>query len=136
MYVGTLFIFGNDTNSYVAYADDLKLRHLDGTALIAILNAATIPGNILLGYFSDYSIRAAIVVSCIGSAFGCAFLWGLGTNTAMLVAFAIVYGFLGSSFQCLWSNMIGVISSELLYGPMFVPFTNPGLQRTTPLLHL
>lgn len=136
MYVGTLFIFGNDTNSYVAYADDLKLRYLDGTALIAILNAATIPGNILLGYFSDYSIRAAIVVSCVGSAFGCAFLWGLGTNTAMLVAFAIVYGFLGSSFQCLWSNMIGVISSELLYGPMFIPFTNPGLQRTTPLLHL
>lgn len=33
----------------------------------------------------------------------------------MLVAFAIVYGLLGSSFQCLWSNMIGVISSELLH---------------------
>lgn len=104
-----------DSNSYVAYADDLKLRHLNGTALIAILNAATIPGNILLGYFSDYSIRAVIIVSCIGSALGCAFLWGFGTNAGMLVAFAIVYGLLGSSFQCLWSNMIGVISSELLH---------------------
>lgn len=125
-----------DANSYVAYADDLKLRHINGTALIAILNAATIPGNILLGYFSDYSIRAVIIVSCVGSALGCAFLWGFGTNAGMLVAFAIVYGLLGSSFQCLWSNMIGVISSELLYGPMPIAFPNAGLQRMIPLLHL
>nr|KIR45767.1 monocarboxylic acid transporter [Cryptococcus bacillisporus CA1280] len=103
-----------------SYADDLKLRHLNGTALIAILNAATIPGNILLGYFSDYSIRAVIIVSCVGSALGCAFLWGFGTNAGMLVAFAIVYGLLGSSFQCLWSNMIGVISKDDPIAPSLV----------------
>ncbi|UOH82205.1 hypothetical protein LQV05_004901 [Cryptococcus neoformans] len=104
----------------LAYVDDLEMRRIDGTALIAILNAASVPGNTLLGYFSDYSLRAVIVVSCVGSALGCAFLWGFGMNPGVLIVFAIIYGLLGTSFQALWSNMIGVISKDDPIAPPLV----------------
>ncbi|AFR95822.1 monocarboxylic acid transporter [Cryptococcus neoformans C23] len=103
-----------------SYVDDLEMRRIDGTALIAILNAASVPGNTLLGYFSDYSLRAVIVVSCVGSALGCAFLWGFGMNPGVLIVFAIIYGLLGTSFQALWSNMIGVISKDDPIAPPLV----------------
>lgn len=95
------------------------MHRINGTALIAILNAASVPGNTLLGYCSDYSLRAVIIISCVGSALGCAFLWGFGTSPGVLIVFAIIYGLLGTSFQALWSNMIGVISSEPLERGLF-----------------
>ncbi|ODN91373.1 hypothetical protein L198_05885 [Cryptococcus wingfieldii CBS 7118] len=83
------------------------LPHPSGTALVSILNAASIPGTTHLGYLSDHlSIRVVISISSIGSSLACALLWGWGTNTAVLVVFAIVFGLLGPSFSALWSGMI------------------------------
>ncbi|TYJ55128.1 hypothetical protein B9479_004165 [Cryptococcus floricola] len=83
-----------------SFADDLSLTSPSGTALISILNAASIPGTALLGYLSDHlSIRVVISISSIGSSLACALLWGWGTNTAVLVVFAIVFGLLGPSFK-------------------------------------
>ncbi|WVQ82074.1 hypothetical protein IAT38_004202 [Cryptococcus sp. DSM 104549] len=96
-----------------SYAEDLKLSHPDGTALIAILNASSVPGNAFLGYLSDrFPLRAVMIFSCAGTSLACAFLWGFGTNSGMLVAFSVVFGLLGPSFCALWSKMIGVISKD------------------------
>lgn len=99
-----------------AYASSLNLLHPSGTGLIAILNAASVPGNTLLGYLSDrMPVRTVIVISCVGSGLSCAFLWGFGTNDGVLILFALIFGLLGPSFSAIWTQMIGVISSKLVF---------------------
>ncbi|ODN74829.1 hypothetical protein L202_07139 [Cryptococcus amylolentus CBS 6039] len=104
-----------------SFADDLSLTSPSGTALISILNAASIPGTALLGYLSDHlSIRVVISISSIGSSLACALLWGWGTNTAVLVVFAIVFGLLGPSFSALWSGMISIIAKDDPVAPTMI----------------
>ncbi|WVQ83811.1 hypothetical protein IAT38_005955 [Cryptococcus sp. DSM 104549] len=104
-----------------SYADDLKFTRPSGTGLISLMNAASVPGNALLGYLSDrYPVRGVILFSCLGSALSCAFLWGFGTNEGMLVAFALVFGLLGLSFSSVWSNMIGIIAKDDPIAPTLV----------------
>ncbi|WVR05479.1 hypothetical protein IAU60_002495 [Kwoniella sp. DSM 27419] len=99
-----------------SYADDLKLRHPDGTSLIAIMNASSVIGNGLLGWLSDrFSLKSTILLSCFGSALSCAFLWGFaGPNNSegVLIAFSVVFGLLGPSFSSLWSKMIGLVAGD------------------------
>ncbi|OXG17566.1 monocarboxylic acid transporter [Cryptococcus neoformans Ze90-1] len=96
-----------------SFADDLSLTRPSGTGLVAILNAASVPGNAILGIMSDHmSLRVVILISCIGSGLACAFLWGFGTNDGMLVAFTIIFGLLGPSFSALWTKMNAVISKD------------------------
>ncbi|WVQ65916.1 uncharacterized protein L199_004094 [Kwoniella botswanensis] len=96
-----------------SYADDLGLHSPNGTALVAILNAATAIGNGLLGYLSDkMSLRSTIFISCAGSAAACAFLWGFGQNSGVLVTFAIIFGLLGPSFSAVWSKIIHLVSRD------------------------
>ncbi|WWC85637.1 uncharacterized protein L201_000503 [Kwoniella dendrophila CBS 6074] len=96
-----------------SYADDLGLKNPNGTALVALLNAASAFGNGLIGYMSDrMSLRSTILISCVGSAASCAFLWGFGTNTGVLVAFAIIFGLLGPSFSSVWSHMIHLVAKD------------------------
>lgn len=98
---------------FLAFADDLSLTRPSGTGLVAILNAASVPGNAILGIMSDHmSLRVVILISCIGSGLACAFLWGFGTNDGMLIAFTIIFGLLGPSFSALWTKMNAVISSK------------------------
>ncbi|ODN82711.1 hypothetical protein, variant 1 [Cryptococcus amylolentus CBS 6039] len=96
-----------------SYADDLNLTSPSGTALISILNAASVPGNFLLGFMSDHiPLQIVISISCIGTALSCAFLWGWGTGGGTLVGFCIVFGLLGQSFTALWTQMIVYISKD------------------------
>nr|ODN85941.1 monocarboxylic acid transporter [Cryptococcus depauperatus CBS 7841] len=125
MFIGVMTILLTSLGNFVpslwlpSYANDLNLSKPNGTALIALLNAASIPGNALIGLLSDcLSLRAVILISCIGSSLSCAFLWGFGTNTAMLVAFVIIFGLLGLSFSALWSKIIGTIASKLVDDPI------------------
>ncbi|WVQ75332.1 hypothetical protein IAR50_004949 [Cryptococcus sp. DSM 104548] len=104
-----------------SYADELDLTKPSGTTLVAVLNAASIPGTALLGYLSDHlSLRTVISISSVGSALACAFLWGFGTNGAVLVVFAILFGLLGPSFSALWSGMISIIAKDDPLAPPIV----------------
>ncbi|KGB76177.1 monocarboxylic acid transporter [Cryptococcus deuterogattii 99/473] len=119
MFMGVMTILLTSLGNFIpslwlpSYADDLNLHNPSGTALIAILNGASVPGNALLGFLSDrFPLRVAITLSCVGSALACAFLWGFGMNAGMLITFAVVFGLLGPSFSAVWSKMIGVISMD------------------------
>ena len=93
-----------------------------GTGLIAIMNgtsppwnllisAASVPGNALLGHFTDrMPINIAVFASSVAAAASCLFFWGFGTHEAVLVVFAILYGLFGLSFTALWFRIIGVIA--------------------------
>ncbi|KAE8543308.1 hypothetical protein D1P53_000010 [Cryptococcus gattii VGV] len=125
--IGTLTIFLISLGNFIpslwlpTYASSLNLLHPSGTGLIAILNAASVPGNTLLGYLSDrMPVRTVIVISCVGSGLSCAFLWGFGTNDGVLILFALIFGLLGPSFSAIWTQMIGVISKDDLISPPLV----------------
>lgn len=80
-----------------AFAADLGLAN-QGTLIISILNLASVPGLLLVGWLSDrLPLKSMILVTCLGSALSCIFLWGFATNFAMLAVFAVVFGFLGLS---------------------------------------
>ncbi|WRT63482.1 uncharacterized protein IL334_000387 [Kwoniella shivajii] len=119
LYLGIMTIGITSLGNFVpslwlpSYADDLGLHNPDGTALVAILNAATALGNGLLGYLSDrLSLRSTIIISCAGSAAACAFLWGFGKNSGVLVTFAVVFGLLGPSFSAVWSKIIHLVAKD------------------------
>ncbi|WWC88807.1 uncharacterized protein L201_003720 [Kwoniella dendrophila CBS 6074] len=119
LYLGILVIGVPSLGNFVpslwlpSYADDLGLHNPNGVALVAILNASTGFGNGLLGYLTDkISLRSTILISCVGSALACAFLWGFGKNPGILVTFAIVFGLLGPSFSACWSKIIHLVSRD------------------------
>lgn len=125
--IGTITIFLISLGNFIpslwlpAYASSLKLTHPSGTGLIAILNAASVPGNTLLGYLSDHMpVRTVIVISCVGSGLSCAFLWGFGSTDGVLILFALIFGLLGPSFSAIWTQMIGLICKDDLISPPLV----------------
>ncbi|OCF78560.1 monocarboxylic acid transporter [Kwoniella mangroviensis CBS 8886] len=96
-----------------SFVDEMGMTKPNGTVLIAILNAASVPGNALLGYLSDkLPLKWTVLISCLGSALSCAFLWGFGTNSGVLVSFAVTFGLLGLSFTTLWTKMVGAVSRD------------------------
>ncbi|WWC70632.1 uncharacterized protein I206_104583 [Kwoniella pini CBS 10737] len=119
LYLGMMVIGVTSLGNFVpslwlpSYVDDLGLNKPNGTALVAILNAATAIGNGLLGWLSDRtSLRTTILISCVGSAAACAFLWGFGKNSGVLVTFAIIFGLLGPSFSAVWSKIIHLVARD------------------------
>lgn len=66
----------------------------DGATLVALMNAASIVGLILLGIMTDrMPLRFVVGFSCFGSALSCLALWGFaGHSSGMLLAFVITFG--------------------------------------------
>lgn len=96
-----------------AFAGDLGLSSSDGVLLLSLMNIASIPGLLLLGYLSDrIPIRYVICFSCIGSAFACLCLWGFAKNIKVLTVFSIVFGVTGLSFASVWTKLITIISGQ------------------------
>lgn len=95
------------------YAESVRATKPDGTALLAIMNAASVPGNTLIGFLSDrYPTRIVIPITCTIASLACLVLWGLGTTDGLLVAFSVVWGFTALSFVGTWSKMITIISKD------------------------
>ncbi|WWC92205.1 uncharacterized protein L201_007159 [Kwoniella dendrophila CBS 6074] len=118
-YLGAVIIGLTSMGSFIpslwlpSFVDEMGLRKPDGTALIAILNASSVPGNALMGWLSDrLALKWTVLISCLGGALSCAFLWGFGTNSGVLIAFAITFGLLFTSFTTLWTKMVAVISLD------------------------
>lgn len=84
-----------------------------GVILISVMNIASVPGLLILGYLSDrMPVRVVLTISCGGAALACLTLWGLATNTATLFAFAVVFGFLGLAFPSVWTRFITIVSNN------------------------
>jgi len=56
--------------------------------------------------------RVSIFISCTLSALAVLVIWGLGTSSALLIAFSVLWGLTALSFVGLWSKMITRICSE------------------------
>lgn len=96
-----------------SYAASIGAKKPDGAAIVAIMNAITIPGQMLSGYISDrMSTRMAVVAATTIAAVSCVTLWGFGTSEGLLVTFAVVWGLTGGSMAGYWGKMITIIARE------------------------
>lgn len=119
IWIGTAIILSTSMGNFLpslwipSYAEAIRAHRPNGTALVAIMNAASVPGNTLTGYLSDrLPTRVVVTLSCTLAAVACLTLWGMGTSEGLLVAFSVVWGFTALSFVGTWSKMITIISSE------------------------
>ncbi|KAJ7162104.1 MFS general substrate transporter, partial [Mycena filopes] len=104
-YVPTLYL--------PSFAADTGLSDAAGSLTLSMLNGASVPGLIFLGWLSDhFDLRISIVVSGLGSALAVFRLWGLSKSLAQLMVFSFVYGFLGASWSALWPRFIAAIVGD------------------------
>ncbi|EJD38780.1 MFS general substrate transporter [Auricularia subglabra TFB-10046 SS5] len=76
------------------YASDLGFSATMASLTAALINGASVPGAILIGWASDkYNIRVIILASTTSSAAAVFLLWGLSNSVAALLVFATLFGF-------------------------------------------
>ncbi|KAJ6538885.1 MFS general substrate transporter [Mycena vulgaris] len=96
-----------------SFAADLGLDEAAGSATLSVLNGASVPGLIFLGWLSDrYDLRISMLFSTLGSALAVFLLWGLSESLPPLLIFSFIYGFLGPSWSALWPRFITSIVGD------------------------
>ncbi|KAK3340688.1 major facilitator superfamily domain-containing protein [Neurospora tetraspora] len=74
---------------------------------LLLLNVASVFGCVAMGWFIDrLDVTTCIMLSTAGTVLGTFFLWGFGTNLAVLYVFCVVYGFFAGSFVSTWPGMM------------------------------
>ena len=97
----------------VSYASTIGLSRNVGTLMIALLNATSIPGSVVLGMLIDrYAVSNVILISTLGSTVAVLLFWGLANQVALLAIFAIFYGFFAGGFSATWSGVMQQLKRE------------------------
>ncbi|KAF5337663.1 hypothetical protein D9758_013025 [Tetrapyrgos nigripes] len=90
-----------------SFASELGLSTTSGTLAVSLVNGASAPGMIFLGWLSDkYDLRIAMVISSLGSSLSVFLLWGMSGTLAVYIIFACVYGFLGPGWGALFPRFV------------------------------
>ncbi|KAF9071441.1 major facilitator superfamily domain-containing protein [Rhodocollybia butyracea] len=95
------------------FASDLSLGATSGTLAVSLLNGASVPGLIFLGWLSDrLDVRWSILLSSLGSALSVFLLWGFAKTLLPLLVFACIYGFLATSWCALWPRFVAIVDGD------------------------
>ncbi|GKZ26600.1 hypothetical protein AbraIFM66951_002771 [Aspergillus brasiliensis] len=100
------------------------LSETTGTLLVALFNATSIVGGIVLGSLCDrFAVSNIMLLSSIGSGMSVLLFWGLSTSSpsanfpqaaiALLVLFSITYGFFAGGFSSTWSGVLTQVKREV-----------------------
>ncbi|KAF9893831.1 hypothetical protein FE257_010001 [Aspergillus nanangensis] len=101
------------------------LSNTTGTLLVALFNATSVVGGIVLGTLCDrFAVTNIMLVSSVGSALSVFLFWGLSTSPsssaeypqaaiALLTLFSITYGFFAGGFSSTWSGVLTQIKQEV-----------------------
>ncbi|KAG9120266.1 hypothetical protein FRC07_004310 [Ceratobasidium sp. 392] len=96
----------------------MNLSVTSGTLIVSLMNAfentaSAVPGCIVIGLASDkYDLRGVMLTSMLGSSLAVLVLWGLASNLALLLVFALMYGFLAGGFSALWPKFASTVASK------------------------
>ncbi|PLB47969.1 MFS general substrate transporter [Aspergillus steynii IBT 23096] len=100
------------------------LSDTTGTLLIALFNATSVAGGIVLGTLCDrFAVTNIMLLSSVGSALSVLLFWGLcispsspssypQTGLALLTLFSITYGFFAGGFSSTWSGILTQMKRE------------------------
>ncbi|RAH46867.1 putative MFS monocarboxylate transporter [Aspergillus brunneoviolaceus CBS 621.78] len=107
------------------------LSETTGTFLLALFNATSIVGGIVLGSMCDrFAVSNIMLLSSMGSGLSVLLFWGLSatatnhlssssehlqapTALALLTVFSITYGFFAGGFSSTWSGVLAKIKREM-----------------------
>ncbi|KAI9496817.1 major facilitator superfamily domain-containing protein [Zychaea mexicana] len=93
-----------------SYATHLGLSNSDGTSLTAVMAACTCVGRIGIGYISDTIGRInALILGHIVASLAAFLIWVFADNFGVLMAFAVVFGLVCSSYFALMSPITATI---------------------------
>ncbi|KAI9158185.1 MFS-type transporter pynF [Paramyrothecium foliicola] len=140
------------------YSASLGLSGTKGALILSLFNLSTTFGQLAMGYLSDRTNNALLLVfiSSFPSALATFLLWGFASSLPTLMAFSIIYGWFAGGFVILWPKFGGILSDDpgavfsmmafgkgvgnILTGPISAPLmTGPlqsgyGLNRFEPLI--
>ncbi|KAF9065349.1 major facilitator superfamily domain-containing protein [Rhodocollybia butyracea] len=95
------------------FASDLNLGTTSGSLALSLINGASVPGLIFLGWLSDlFDVRWSILLSSLGSAMSVFLLWGFAETLLPLLMFACAYGFLAPSWSALWPRFVATADGD------------------------
>ena len=102
-------------STYLAsYASAIGLNSQMGNLMIALFNATSVPGSLLIGMLNDrYHVTNVIFISTIGSTIAVLVFWGLADQVALLAVFAMFYGFFAGGFSATWSGVLIQMKQEM-----------------------
>jgi len=105
-----------------SFARLLDLSHAQGAALLALLSAAQVAGQIALGWMSDVvDVHIPAALSALIPALAALLLWGLAKSFAPLAIFALLFSFFGAANSVFWSRICAMLADDpasamMLYG--------------------
>lgn len=96
------------------YATSIGLSSVKGALLLAVMSISQVMGQFTFGFLSDqkFSIDVLITLASIIAAAASFALWGLAHSFALLIAFALVYGFFGAGYTAMWARMSTSVSVD------------------------
>ena len=96
-----------------SYAHSIGLSPEVGTLMIALINAASVPGSVVMGMLNDrFDVSNVILISSLGSTLAVFVFWGLASRAALLAVFAILFGFFAGGFSATWSGVMTQMKKE------------------------
>ncbi|KAH8900967.1 monocarboxylate transporter [Thozetella sp. PMI_491] len=97
-----------------SFASALGLSGTMGALLLAVINLATVFGQISFGWLSDRTNNVVLLVfvSSFVSAVATFTLWGFATSIQTLIAYSLIYGWFGGAFVILWTKFGSVLSDD------------------------
>lgn len=97
-----------------SYATTLGLSSRMGALLLALMSISQVFGQLSFGYLSDrrFSVNSLTLTSTIITAGAVLALWGLSRSFALLVVFALIYGFFAAGYTAMWARMGTAVTSE------------------------
>lgn len=95
-------------STYLAsYAQALNFPSIIGAILLGLYSFASVPGSLVHGLLNDrLSPSTVILISSLGSTLAIFLLWGLAGHLALLMLFAIVYGFFAGGFSSTYPGIV------------------------------
>ncbi|KAG8747000.1 E2-like enzyme [Ceratobasidium sp. 414] len=75
-----------------------------GTLIVSLMNGKY--------PFTEYDLRGVMLTSMLGSSLAVLVLWGLASNLALLLVFALMYGFLAGGFSALWPKFASTVAKD------------------------
>ncbi|THU95509.1 MFS general substrate transporter [Dendrothele bispora CBS 962.96] len=101
------------------FASELHLSNTVGTLGVSLINGASAPGMIFMGWLSDrFDLRISMTLSCVGSSLAVFLLWGMSGSLVPYIVFACVYGFLGTTYVALFPRFV---SATIGHDPKLSP---------------
>lgn len=97
-----------------SYAASMGLNSTSGAMLIALMNVSSVFGQFTYGYLSDgrVALNALLLSTMLVSTIVALTLWGLAKSLAVLVIFALVYGFFAYAYLAMRVRMGTAVAAE------------------------